>query len=231
MYPLPHLVHFTILADPRERRPVDDMMDVLVYYIKNERSNNEKGIYPLMPVRAFIAIDVPASRLKGVDEVLKALSSIPGVKCVETNNIHITIRFLGDIPEGQFPAIESSISEAIKGIPDFIIKVSGVGAFPSERDVRVIWIKAESGELEEVAKKINTAIDSLGFKPDKPFTPHITLARLKMMQFENACRKVIQTYKTMEFGSFNAGGIKLKKSTLTSAGPVYEDLKIWNLSS
>lgn len=182
-----------------------------------------------MPVRAFIAVEVPLSQLKGIEEVIQSLTSIPGLKCVERKNIHITIRFLGDVSEPLLSAIESSISDSIQGIPDFQIQVSGLGAFPSDRDIRVVRAKAVSQQLEDIATGINVSIDKLGLKADKPFTPHITLARLKMRQFERACKEVIAKYKTSEFGSYSASSVKLKKSTLTPEGPIYDDLRIWAL--
>jgi 2'-5' RNA ligase len=182
-----------------------------------------------MPVRAFIAVEVPLSQLKGIEEVILSLTSIPGLKCVERKNIHITIRFLGDVSEPLLSAIESSISESLQGISDFQIQVSGLGAFPSDRDIRVVWAKAVSQQLEDIATKINVSIDKLGIKADKPFTPHITLARLKMRQFERACKEVISKYKASEFGSYSASSVKLKKSTLTPEGPIYDDLRVWAL--
>ena len=183
-----------------------------------------------MPVRAFIAVEVPIAQLKGIEEVLQSLTAIPGLKCVERKNIHITIRFLGDVSEPLLSAIESSMSDSLQGVTDFPIQVSGLGAFPSDRDIRVVWAKAVSLQLEEMATKLNVSIDKLGIKADKPFTPHITLARLKMRQFERACKEAISKYKTSEFGSYNASSVKLKKSTLTPVGPIYEDLKVWMLT-
>jgi 2'-5' RNA ligase len=184
-----------------------------------------------MPVRAFVAIEVPVAELKGIDEVLNALGSITGLKCVERQNIHITVRFLGDVSEPLLASIESAIADALQGANEFSIQVSGLGAFPSDRDIRVVWAKAVSQELEGIALKINSSIDKLGIKADKPFTPHITLARLKMRQFERTCKDVIAKYRTMEFGAYRTSKVKLKKSTLTPSGPIYEDIEVWTLPS
>jgi 2'-5' RNA ligase len=182
-----------------------------------------------MPVRAFVAVEVPVGELKGMDEVLHELGAVPGLKCVERHNIHITIRFLGDVSDQLLAAIESAIADALQGASGFQTRVYGIGAFPSERDIRVVWAGAISPALEDIAAKINAAIDKLGLKADKPFTPHITLARLKQRQFERASREIVAKHRSVEFGSYNVSKVKLKKSTLAPSGPIYEDIMAWDL--
>lgn len=149
------------------------------------------------------------------------------MKLVDPEQVHITMKFLGDVSEKSIPDIEDALS-GIKGEP-FTATVHGVGAFPKPSYARVIYIGADP---EEVFDRLHVQVDSvlkpLGFGREKrAFTPHATLARVKRISKEERMRlgDTIKRLSDIEVGTMNVDMIKLKKSTLTPRGAIYETLK------
>lgn len=173
-------------------------------------------------MRAFIAIEVPHSIREKIKKIQDELPG-EGLKHVEEENLHITLKFLGEIDESKAREIKNIIG-SIKFSP-FEVNCMGVGVFPNEKYIRVVWVGVESnGILEKLAEELNDKLEKIGFLTAKEkFTSHLTIARVK--------RKVdlhtfIPKHKNDFFGQFTVmeGDIKLKKSTLTPKGPIYEDL-------
>ncbi|VVB65661.1 RNA 2',3'-cyclic phosphodiesterase [Candidatus Gugararchaeum adminiculabundum] len=178
-------------------------------------------------MRAFIAVDLaPELRTKVVALQKELAKSDSGFKMVEKDNLHLTIQFLGDISEDK----ADEAIESLRGIalPLFTLNFSGVGVFPNEKFVRVVWIACESAELSELAAQVNKKMSRLGLKPDKPFVAHLTIAR--------ASRKVeakafLEKNSGFILGEQKVENFILKKSELTPNGPVYQDVKEFKLSS
>ncbi len=168
-------------------------------------------------MRAFIAIDVPY-----FDSIKKLQSSIKGkFKAVEPENIHLTLKFLGDIKEGEIEKIKK-IVENCKPAP-FVMKLKGLGFFPNENYIKIVWIGVEEPEpVSEVMRCIDSRISRLGFKKEKSYVPHITVARVKgKITIDN-----LKTLKDESFGELKVTELKIKKSTLTEKGPIYEDIAL-----
>jgi 2'-5' RNA ligase len=176
--------------------------------------------------RGFIAIDIEASpTLRGFMEEIE----ITGVrlKLVKPENIHITLKFLGETEETQITKIETIMKEAVEGIAPFPIILKGSGVFPNQNYIRVIWIGLENGEnIETISRKIEQGTTMIGFKKEKrAFTPHLTIGRVKSAKNKEKLLQVIEKYKTVEFEKINVDAIQLKKSELTPQGPIYTTLK------
>lgn len=178
-------------------------------------------------IRAFVAIDVPVHELAGLDTLLSELGKIPGVKGSHPGNVHITLRFLGEISPPLLSVVRSVVGESLAGMRPFEVRVRGVGTFPSRGSPRVIWARAESPELMSTAEKVNSTVDRLGIKAERPFHPHITLARVRRPRAGGQCGQVISRHRDAEFGVFTVGCVALKSSTLTPSGPIYRDLASW----
>ena len=179
-------------------------------------------------IRVFIAVDIEdpliLSRLERFKEALLA-TGVP-MKPVETQNIHLTLRFIGEIPRWRVEEIEKSVLSTIRGEP-FRVVLKGVGAFPTPSRPRVIWVGVEEGaeELKKYRDTIEEGLRKLGLPPERQsFVPHITLARIKGSRNIHALTRLIHEYGDYEFGSFTVEAIRLKKSTLTRHGPIYETL-------
>ncbi len=171
-------------------------------------------------MRAFIAVDIPFHR-----RIEELQGSIVGrFKPVERENMHITLKFLGDVDEKKLNAIKSVV-EGCKVAP-FRIKLHGVGFFPSERYIKVLWIGIENGEeIKRMMMCIDEKLKPLGFKKERSYVPHLTVARVKgKVSIEN-----IDEFRDAYFGEAEIKEVKIKKSTLTEKGPIYEDIFVIQL--
>jgi len=112
------------------------------------------------------------------------------VRWVKISDIHLTLKFLGDVEEERIPDIGGCIEQCVMGITPFTIAVRGMGAFPSDHSPQVIWIAAadESGTLSRMQLSLEDGLARLGFKKEKrPFSPHLTLGRLKSPRGRTRC--------------------------------------------
>ncbi len=176
-------------------------------------------------IRTFIAVDLPDSFIDKIAEIQQELKG--NIKLVDTKQVHITMKFLGDVPEKKIPKIEDALS-GVNSEP-FTATVQGVGAFPKPSYARVIYIGAYPAEtFTQLYAEVELALTPLGFKRERrQFTPHATLARVKH-NLEGARMRLMDTIKHLsdiEVGTMDVDTIKLKKSTLTPKGAIYETLK------
>lgn len=172
-------------------------------------------------MRLFIAVNIPDTIKQKVMRVMDELPHDWRIKAVAPQNMHYTLRFLGEIPDTDVARIISALS-GIKFQP-FEIKVEGIGVFPNEKYVRVIWLGAKDAErLKRLAEDIENAIKHLGYRQDRPFSPHLTIARVRG---KIDVKKLLERHKDTLFGAFVVSEFCLVKSTLTPNGPVYENVK------
>ena len=178
-------------------------------------------------MRCFIAIDLPSEvkeELERAEKQIRNLDQRAKLKLVKPENLHITIRFLGDLSDTQINKIKETLG-TIK-IKPFKVKLNNFGVFPSINFIRVVWVNVLPKEqLIELEKEIDKVLGDVGFKRTKDFETHITLARVKYIKdkkdFIEGLNKIV--IKPIEF---KIDGFSLKKSTLTREGPVYEDIFI-----
>lgn len=175
-------------------------------------------------MRTFVAVEVASKdAIKNMLEFQKTLLSA-GLKAkpISSNQLHFTVMFLGEINDVMLDSIKSKLID-MKFDP-LNVTYAGVGAFPSFKSPRIIWIgvdDASAPKLIQLAKEVETRLNSLGFKSDKPFTPHITLFRVKDRIHD---ARNIMEHKERTFGNDLLNEVKVKKSELTPSGPVYSDL-------
>jgi len=188
-------------------------------------------------MRTFIAIELPneiKDSLSRLQEELKASGA--DVKWVEPNNIHLTLKFLGEIDDKKIEKITKIIDDTAQGKDKFQINISSLGAFPKIDFPRVIWVGVDTGdkEVNDIAKELEEKIAKIGIpKEDRPFSSHITIGRTKSSLNRE---KLVQDLKIKaELGArkleFYVTKIALFKSTLTPKGPIYEALKETNLKT
>jgi 2'-5' RNA ligase len=179
-------------------------------------------------IRSFIAFDLNnESMLQRFREVQdKLVKTGTDLRLVEPQNIHITMRFLGDIK----PATVDSVHEAMKKVSfsAFNCEVRGLGVFPDLRYARVVWagIRKGADELKSVFHQLEPSLQQLGFRPDsKGFSPHLTLARVKTGRNKAELARCVQELVDFDFGVVRADCLLLKRSVLTPKGPQYSTLK------
>lgn len=171
-------------------------------------------------LRVFIAIDLP-------EKIKKKLLSISlkidkeGVVPVSEENLHITLKFFGDLSYDKIVSLESKL-RLISAKP-VKVTVKGIGVFPNEEYVRVIW--AGCTGLEALVAQIE---ESLGpsFKSEDKFVGHITIARVKR---KVNLKDLVSGHRTDSFGEFTAENFELKSSQLTKSGPVYSIISQFEL--
>ena len=174
-------------------------------------------------MRAFIAIDLPENIKEELAKIQRQLPEAK-MKLVEKQNLHLTLRFLGEISDTQINKIKEKLRE-IK-MKKFCSSLTSIGVFPSEKFVRIIWIglKAEKGEeIFQLREKIEKAVEEAGMKKDERFESHLTLARVKFIKDKKGFIEKINQIKVKPL-EFFVTNFALKKSTLTKAGPIYEDI-------
>jgi 2'-5' RNA ligase len=173
-------------------------------------------------VRTFIAIDLApevTERMRGPQGVLAG--SRARLSVVAPASIHLTLKFLGEIDERTLGRVKEALS-ALRFTP-FEISLAGVKGNPPPSP-RVIWCEVrDAGGCRRLFELVEAALAPLGIPREKrAYTPHATIARVK--RFDPSLLPPLKALAAEEFGSCPVHSIKLKKSTLTPAGPVYEDL-------
>lgn len=179
-------------------------------------------------IRAFIAVEIPRDvklLLSQIQSDLKAGCRTP-VKWVETQNLHLTLKFLGDTDAGKAAAILTAIEEGTGGIRPLRVKTGEPGVFPNARRPQVIWMGL-TGDIQILARLqqgIDSALTPLGFKAEnRPFRPHLTIGRVRdsasPAEREDLGRLV--SHVTVADQVFTVDAVHLIQSLLTREGPVY----------
>jgi len=171
-------------------------------------------------MRCFIAIDIPEDVKK---EIIKLQGIIKGdVKLVEPENLHFTLKFLGEIDDATIAAVKSILAETASSVPAFDVNLKGLGVFPSKKFIRVVWIGAEGKSMLDMHTTVEESLEHM-FRLDKP-VPHLTIARVKSQKGLKNIAGFVESNEDREIGRMRVDRIKLKKSTLVREGPVYEDI-------
>jgi RNA 2',3'-cyclic 3'-phosphodiesterase len=179
-------------------------------------------------IRTFIAIEIPQEIKMELDRVISELRPLaPEIRWVRAANLHLTLRFLGDIPKKSASVLAAELAKNLSGFGQFQISLSGVGGFPNLKRARVIWIGGGAGceRLTELAPLVERSCIDLDFsKADKPFSCHLTIGRVK---FPKGHEKLISQIETMNFETplFRVSEVALFKSDLLPAGPKYTRLE------
>lgn len=186
-------------------------------------------------MRLFIAIDLPQEIkdfLAGLQTRLK--KSGADIKWVSPKNIHLTLKFLGEIDDTHLvDKINSVLENIASNKPPFRISFNSIGAFPSLKSARIIWVGVNKGQdtIKEISEDFENKLQDLGIaKEDRPFSSHITIGRTRSSLNREKLIKGIDELSTEIFDKknpveFTVTAITLFKSTLTAKGPIYEVVK------
>jgi 2'-5' RNA ligase len=178
-------------------------------------------------IRSFLAFDIENTAVltKLANAQSQLLQTGADLKSVEPKNIHITIRFLGNITQVMVEKIFDAMMQ-VQFTP-FNVQLKGIGAFPNPRYPRVIWAGMTTGaeQLKNVFNQIEPKLRDLGFTPDnRGFSPHLTIARVRSGRNKQQLVEFLTKNANYEFGAVDARCLRLKKSTLTPRGPIYSTL-------
>ncbi len=184
-------------------------------------------------MRAFLSLDLENIEVKKeIEKIQYELGKIKAkIKLVETNKLHFTLKF--------FPHIEfEDINKIIKivdnlHLEEIEIKYNKIGVFPNYNKISIIWIgidQESTNQISNIYNLINNKLKDNNIQKDQRFIPHLTIARVKNCEDKKYIQKVIEKYKNIIFGQEKINKIKLKKSILTSNGPIYSNLHVLNMN-
>ena len=193
-------------------------------------------------IRVFIAIELPSEVKSNLSNLIATLrlGRERTVKWVNSDNIHLTLKFLGSIPEQKVVDITSAMDRATEGFASFDLKLDGVGAFPNLRSPHVVWagIGGDVPVLVNLQKKVEQALIPLRFALEKrSFSAHLTLGRVRDNTTRQERANLGETLGDLKVKTslpFTVKAISLIKSTLTQSGAIYDQLasveldKRWN---
>lgn len=185
-------------------------------------------------MRTFVAIDLDAPLRAALRDLQSRLKRAPLAhlgRWVDPESIHLTLKFLGDVPAARLPEVRQALRRAAGEVAPFEFALAGLGCFPSTRQPRVIWVGVEepSGSLERLQCIVERELGSIGFpREGRAFTPHLTLARLRD-QAEVRERAELGAWLSRQevgrLGTMRAAEIVLMRSDLRPAGAVYTCLE------
>lgn len=180
-------------------------------------------------IRSFLCIEVQKPEiLEKIDNIKRDLKmSKAKIKFVENENIHITLKFLGNISKKMIEVISNIMDKMTQ--KNFSLELTNIGVFPNLNSPKVIWIGTGKGsaEVENIFKYLESNLTQLGFKRDKRFSSHLTIGRVKGGEHRGHLISIIKQIrnKDLELGSLDVKEVMIKKSKLTPKGPIYTVLK------
>ncbi|MFN4133485.1 MAG: RNA 2',3'-cyclic phosphodiesterase [Candidatus Hadarchaeales archaeon] len=178
-------------------------------------------------VRAFIAIKISEEVRQKLVQIQEPLAKAGAqLKLVEPENLHLTLKFLGEVQQEKIEAIVERIREAVVGVQSFDIHVARVGVLPNVNYVRVVWAGVADGsdQVVELQRRIDAQLAPLGFPPERNFHPHVTIARVKFLREKARFAEFLKAAAGMDFGTTKVYSVSLEQSILTQKGPIYSTL-------
>lgn len=190
--------------------------------------------------RTFIAVHLPIELREALVSICAQLKSSPGgsaARWVAPENIHLTLKFLGDVDDRRLPEVHKAIRDVCAGVAPFRMDVAGLGCFPNCARPSIVWAGITSGasELRVMARAIDSALGKLAFpKESRPFSAHITLARADKRATSvelAALGRTIASKNQADIGTLTIATVSVVKSDLRATGPVYTDMSVARLGT
>ena len=179
-------------------------------------------------IRTFIAIELPEKIIYTIRKVQEEIKSYGlKIRWVRPENIHLTLKFLGDIQAADTENVARAVSETATGYPPISLAVKGIGVFPGIKKPRVLWlgISKQLDLLTALQKTLDEKLEAMGFPKEKrPFRGHLTLGRIKSKIDPKTLHDVLKEFTQFESERFFADRIILYKSDLKPKGAVYTKL-------
>lgn len=179
-------------------------------------------------MRTFIAFELPGNIITAIREVQESIKSYGfRVRWVRPENIHLTLKFLGNINEAEIEKIGRAILDTVKEYSPILLSAKGIGVFPGVKQPRVIWvgITGQMDSLLKMQKVLDDRLEAIGFsRENRPFKGHLTLGRVKGKIDSKRLVKAMEDFQGFESEPFTADQIILFKSELKPTGSVYTKL-------
>lgn len=182
-------------------------------------------------IRAFIAVELSRELQDNLSGLISSLrKSITGpLKWVDPRKIHLTLSFLGDVDSASQPLLETIMARTVNTRQSFTINAAGLGCFPNSRNPRVLWCGLTPvDQLRQVQSALARELAENGYEiEDRPFSPHLTLARISGGLEPGANQRLIReidSSRGVTYGSLTVGAISLIRSVLQPSGAQYSTL-------
>ncbi|HVH16609.1 MAG TPA: RNA 2',3'-cyclic phosphodiesterase [Candidatus Angelobacter sp.] len=178
-------------------------------------------------IRSFVSIDLEDPQiLSRIESIMSSLISLGGdLKPIERENIHLTLKFLGNVATTKLDEIKSALAHVV--FPPFSLEIKGAGAFPNLKRMNVIWVGIEEGwsQVELIYEQTEKLLHQLGFSREtRSFSPHITVSRVKSGRKRDEIAAFLGHLTDESFGVFDVESVRLKQSVLSTSGPKYSTL-------
>ena len=186
----------------------------------------------MVPLRTFIAVDINSSILESIHKQIESLRKKIGnsaVRWVLASNIHLTLKFLGDVSPDKMDALTGILQTEADSCQQFDIRIGGLGSFPNSKRPRVLFIGIQApAELEALKRGIESATTKLGCKSEtRVFSPHLTIGRVReniTSADQQIIRKALEKIKIDSLGTARVDSVHLYKSELKPTGAIYTKL-------
>lgn len=179
-------------------------------------------------MRSFLGIEIPGKLKKRCVKIQEKIENTgTNVKTVEKNNLHWTVKFLGEIKGEEVNILKKTMEETVKNTKPIKINARGLGVFPNLNYIKTIWVgvSKNKNKFTELLKKVNKKLEENGFKKEKHGPkPHLTLARVKSGKNKGKLKKLLHNMKDVNIGKMTINEINLYKSTLKPKGPTYNKI-------
>ena len=186
---------------------------------------------PEMPIRAFVAVPLPDALHQNLDMLVSEFKNagVSGVRWVPLNNIHLTLKFLGEITDLQRKNLTERLAASVQQFSPIDISIGGIGAFPNPRRARVVWVGVQApAQLARLQQTVEKEAAGVGIPPEeRPFSPHLTIARVTKNVSQSELERLAAALSKLgkfEIGRFTADHINLYRSELRPQGAVYTRL-------
>jgi len=178
-----------------------------------------------MAIRTFLALDLDAPIRDRLTAAARGLPQVDSrIRWVAPENLHVTLKFLGDVPETDVAEVCNAVVALAGRIEPFDFDVSHLRCIPPAGKVRMVWadVREPTGRMASVFEQAEAALSGLGFPRERRgFRPHVTLGRVKLTRNAAGLRAAAAQYADTLFGSQRAGGVVVYRSELTPRGPIY----------
>ena len=183
-------------------------------------------------IRAFLAIRLPDDVTAALGHLTDQMAQarVGGLKPVRPENMHLTLKFFGNINARQVESIVDTVTHTAESIRPFTLRLGNVGAYPNNRSPRVLWVGLDGdvAPLQDTHRRIESALGQIAIKPDsREFRPHLTIARIRDRTPHNERRRAAEALFSAEFRSglsVPVNRLRLMRSILQPEGPQYTSL-------
>jgi RNA 2',3'-cyclic 3'-phosphodiesterase len=184
-------------------------------------------------LRTFIAVEISSAVRAKAEELIGLLRAAGAdVKWVEPHNLHLTLQFLGDVPENQIADVCGAVEQATGEVRPFALEVRGAGAFPNPGKPRTLWLGAKEGsaQMADLHDRVALALADLGFRDEeRRYQPHLTIGRVRGTKNIASLGPLLRQHADFMAGTSTVDKVIVFSSRLERGGPIYEKLSMANL--